>query len=509
MAIPYYLHIGKASDLKDKKERFLYRSFEMLPGILSWGSLITLTILAWQTPVLAAVFIICFDIYWLLRTVYFSLHLKAGYARMQIHTKIDWLAKVKKIPHWRQIYHLVVLPMYKEPLQVLQESFKSFLKNDFPKDRLIVVLAVEERAGQYAKDVAKTIEKEFGHSFFKFKIVFHPANIQGELPGKGSNETYALKKVKEEIIDPLGIPYQNIIVSSLDADTVLFPKYFSCLTYHYLKVADPAQTSFQPIPLYINNIWQASFFSRLFSFSSTFWHTMNQERPDRLITFSSHAMSFKALVEVGFKQTNIISEDSRIFWQCFLYYKGNYKTCPLYYPVSMDAVVAKGFFKTALHLYRQQRRWAWGMENIPYILFGFLKIKGIPLKKKIAFISELIEGHWSWATAPLIIFFFGWLPLLIGGPEFNQTLISYNLPQLTSKILTVSMIGIVASIYFSLNLLPPLKPPYGKGRYLAFALQWFLLPLVIIFFSALPALEAQTRWLFARYIDFWFTEKMR
>jgi len=505
----YYLHIGRASDIKDKKERMIYRFFEMLPGILSWGSLLGLIILAWLAPLAAAIFIIGFDIYWLLKVIYFSLHLKSSYDRLKIYSQVDWFSKVQELPKWRDLYHLVVFPMHKEPLEVVRESFKALFKNDYPKDRLIVVLAAEDKAGQPAKNVVRDIEKEFGQSFFKFKVVFHPADIPGEIAGKGSNETYAIKKVKEEIIDPLGIPYQNIIVSSLDADTVLFPKYFSCLSYHYHPDPNPTRTSFQPVPLYINNIWQAKFFSRLFSFTSTFWHAMNQERPDRLITFSSHAMSFKALVDVGFKQTNVISEDSRIFWQCFLYYQGNYKTAPLYYPVSMDAVVAPGFFKTAKHLYRQQKRWAWGMENIPYILFGFLKTRAIPFKKKLGFILELLEGHWSWATAPLIIFFLGWLPLLLGGQEFNQTLLSYNLPQLTSRIMTAAMVGVVASIYFSLNLLPPLPPPYGKGKYIAFALQWFLLPLIMIFFSALPALEAQTRWLLGKRLNFWFTEKMR
>jgi len=31
----------------------------------------------------------------------------------------------------------------------------------------------------------------------------------------------------------------------------------------------------------------------------------------------------------------------------------------------------------------------------------------------------------------------------------------------------------------------------------------------MIFFSALPALEAQTRWLFGKYLGFWPTEKAR
>jgi cellulose synthase/poly-beta-1,6-N-acetylglucosamine synthase-like glycosyltransferase len=236
---------------------------------------------------------------------------------------------------------------------------------------------------------------------------------------------------------------------------------------------------------------------------------MNQERPEKLITFSSHALSFKALVEVGFKQPNVISDDSRLFWQCFLKYDGDYKVQPIFYPISMDANVAKTFWKTLLNIYKQQRRWAYGVGDIAYFLFGFLKNKKIPLKKKIILAFELIEGHWSWATASLMIFLLGWLPLILGGPQFSQTLISYNLPRLTSLILTIAMLGLVFSAYLSILLLPPKPPEYGRYKYLLFIFAWFLLPIMMIFFTALPALDAQTRWLLGKYLGFWPTEKIR
>jgi len=40
-------------------------------------------------------------------------------------------------------------------------------------------------------------------------------------------------------------------------------------------------------------------------------------------------------------------------------------------------------------------------------------------------------------------------------------------------------------------------------------LEWVLLPAIMIFFTALPSLEAQTRWLWGRYLGFWHTPKMR
>jgi cellulose synthase/poly-beta-1,6-N-acetylglucosamine synthase-like glycosyltransferase len=511
MGSDYYQKIAKASDLKSSKDRALFRFFEILPGALSWGTLFLVIILSWKAPVFVAIFIIVFVVYWFVRTIYLSFHLRAGYQKMRKNEKTDWLAKLNNLQPstWRDIYHLILLPIYKEPLEIVRETVSALERSDFPKERMIVVLSFEERAKEETKKIAEEIEKEFGGKFFKFLVTWHPQNLPGEIPGHGSNDTWAAKKAKELIIDPLKIPYEKVIVSSFDADTVVFPKYFSCLTYHYLTAEKPTRTSFQPIPLYINNIWQAPVFSRIFAFSSTFWHTMNQERPEKLITFSSHSMSFKALVEVGFKQTNVVSDDSRIFWQCFLNYNGDYRVQPLFYPVSMDAMCGKNFWKTAINIYKQQRRWAYGVGEIPYFLFGFLKNKKIPKKKKISLGFELIEGHWSWATASFLIFLLGWLPLILGGPEFSQTLLSYNLPKITSRILTLAMIGLVGSCYFSLLLLPPKPPDYGKYKYLIFALGWLLLPIMMIFFSALPALDAQTRWMLGKYMGFWPSEKIR
>ncbi len=513
LAIPkphqYWLNISRSRDLTDIRERILYRFFEILPGFLSWGTFLILFVMSWLKPVWVAVFIILFVIYWFLRTAYFSFHLRSGYFKMRQHEQIDWMNKVKSIANWRDIYHLVVFPMHKEPLELVRSTFYALLNSDYPKDRMIVVLACEEKVRDEVVLTAETIEREFGDKFYKFMTTWHPANIPGEIAGKGANESWAARAAKEKIIDINGIGYDNIIFSSFDVDTAVFPKYFSCLAHYYLTLPGAARASFQPIPLFINNIWSAPSFSRMFSFSSTFWQIMNQERPEKIITFSSHSMSFRALVDVGFKQTNIVSDDSRIFWQCFLFYDGDYRAYPVYYPVAMDANVARSFLQTLKNLYLQQRRWAYGVADIPYFLFGSVKNKRIPFGQKLALTFELIEGHWSWATAPIMIFFLGWLPLLLGGDAFSHTLLGYNLPRTVSIVLTLAMLGLISSAHLAMHMLPPKPPQYHRLKYIFLFLEWLLFPLIMIFFTAIPAIDAQTRLMLGRYMGFWPTPKTR
>jgi len=509
-----YIKIGNAQDLKGKEGYRLYRFFEILPGLLSWGTLISVVFLSWASPVFIAFFIIAFDIYWLLKTIFLSMHLRSSFAIIQKIIRQDWLVALGEkesdfdLP-WKDIYHLVIFPMYKESYEVVAGTFESLLETNYPKEKMIVVLAPEERAGAGAQAVAEKIEKRFGGKFFKFVIITHPDNLVGELAGKGSNETWAAKVIKESVIDKLEIAYERIVVSVFDVDTMVYAEYFGRLSYVFLETPDRLHCSFQPVPIFNNNIWDAPSFSRVSAQSGTFWHMMQQERPERLATFSSHAMSFKALVEMDWWSVKNVSEDSRIFWQALLFYDAKYRVIPLYYPVSMDAALAENWFKTAVNVYKQQRRWGWGVENVPYVLFGFWHNKKINFKTKLFWAFNHMEGFWSWGTNALIIFLLGWMPLYLGGQEFNLTLLSYNLPQITRIIMTLAMVGLVSSAIYGAMILPPRPNNHQPYKYLFMVLQWVLMPVNIIIFGSIPGLEAQTRLMLGKYMGFWVTPKVR
>jgi len=520
-----YLKIGFARDLKNSKDRRLFRLLEILPGALSWATILIVIIFSWQKPIWVAFFIITFDIYWLLKTLFLSFHQQSSFKKMKENLGINWIERLNKLKKikpskrnlipklvhkdWLDIYHLIILPMYKESIEVVRPTLQALVSSKYPSNKFIVILAIEERAGELAQEIAKEIQREFSDNFFRFLITTHPKDISGELAGKGANETWAGRKAKKEIIDIIGIPYENIIVSSFDIDTQVYPYYFACLTYHYLTCKDPMHSSFQPIPIYNNNIWDSPAISRVVAMGATFWNLIQQERAERMSTFSSHSMSFKAVVEMDFWPVKNVSEDSRIFWKSLLFYDGNYYTVPLYYPVSMDANLADNFFQTIINVFKQQTRWSWGVENVPYFTWGCIQNKAIKLRKKIYHLFNHWEAFWSWATNSLLIFLLGWLPILIGKGEFNETVLSYNLPRLTRLLMTLAMFGLVGSAFYALRLLPPRPEKYKNRKYIWMILQWALVPIVMIVFGAIPAFISQTRLMIGKYMGFWVTEKKR
>src|SRR3989344_2510160 len=503
-----YLRVSRAGDIADKKERTIYRLLEILPGFLSWTTLGLVFLFSWLLPFWVAIFIIAFDIYWFLKTIYLSLHMRSAFKKMRHNLSINWLEALERMK-WRDIYHLVLLPMYKESTEVVRETFLSLSKANYPLGKLIVVLSVEEAGGEEALNTAKEIEKEFGDKFFKFLITVHPAGMAGEMAGKGSNDTWAIKEAKNKIIDELKISYENIIVSVFDVDTVIHPEFFGRLTHSYLTAEKPLRSSFQPIPLFTNNIWHAPAFARIFAFSTSFWQMIQQSRPERLITFSSQSIGFKPVVDIGFWQTNVVSEDSRIFWQCLLHFNGDWQTVPLFFPVYMDANVADSFFQTMKNQYKQIRRWAYGVENNAYFLFGFLKNKKISKNIKWHLGFHMVEGAHSLATNALIIFLLGWLPTVVGRGRFSESMLSYNLPNITRWIMTLAMVGLVFTAILAIRLLPSRPPHYGRFKHAMMILQWAFFPMNMIFFGSIPALDAQTRLMLGKYMGFWHTPKAR
>jgi hypothetical protein len=538
------------------RDALLQRTFEIIPGLLLWSTFLGLLIFSFVRPIAVAIFIIAYDLYWLIRVSYFSVFMLLAYRRVRLEWGTDWRRRCEKISgevpvyrreveeevaraeregapkrrlrslrlhlqeierveaekidvlDWKSIRHLVIFPTYREGIEILRASLNALLKADYPSERMIVVLAFEEREGISAYRKAKRLRQEFGSSFGALLTTFHPDGLPGEARVKGANMAWAARQIRQ-YFDREGISYDRVILSAFDADTCVDRPYFGCLTYNYIIHPQRTRRSYQPLPMYHNNIWDAPSFARVVANSTTFWHMVQSIRPDLLITFSSHAMSFKALVEVGYWPLDVISDDSVIFYSCYLYYEGEYETVPLYVPVSMDANLAESYWRTLINQYKQMRRWAWGIEKFPLMMRGFLIDRAIPLRKKIKHIFRMLEGNYSWASAPFVIPIFGMFPLLVGGREFMRTVLAYNFTSTTRSILSVALIGVFLSVFLCHALLPPRPARYGRWRTVSMTLQWVLVPFSYIFLVGLPAVDAQTRLMLGRYLTFWVTDKKR
>ncbi|MFH1182787.1 MAG: glycosyltransferase family 2 protein [Candidatus Moraniibacteriota bacterium] len=500
---------------RNSREHRIQRIGEILPGGLCWGILLIGILLSFFAPIAAAIFIIFYDLFWLTRVLILSVLTIIAYARLRRNQKIDWLRRCKKLGEkWgltcNKVYHLVVIPYVNEGVEIIEPTIKSILEANYPAKRMIISMSCEKRAGEEAWNNQEILKVKYGKHFAGFLTGIHPDNLPGEMKAKSGNANWALKNalkfLEENKIEPI-----QVVVSNFDCDTRAHEQYFASVTYHYVNNPDRTRCSYQPLPMFNNNIWDTNLVVRIVSLGTSFWHMIESVRHERLVTFSSHSMSLVALLDVGLWQSDIISEDSAIFWQCYCRYDGKYYTIPLFLPVSMDATLADTTWKTMVNQYKQLRRWAYGIESFPRLLRVFTNPESnIPRFSRWSIAFTMLEGRISWGTTSFLLLFMGWLPLMVGGAQFNEMVLAHNLPLITQLLMRLAMVGIICSGILSFFIVPRRPKRYSWWKNLSFGIQSFFIPVVALLMSAPPAMDAMTRLMLGKYFgSFWVSEKKK
>ena len=514
----------------------LQRALEILPGASSWCILIGMLTLGLTRPQIAAAIVIAFNLYWLLRLAHSTVFLVISYLFLRAERSANWQARLadlaaplpdsaprfsrwlqrQQLAEWTRagqppldpdrVHHVVIIPIARESADVFGPGIASLAAQDFPTRRMVVLLAVESRAPESVRREAAELAARHRARFLAIEVALHPDGVPGEARVKGANASFAARRASE-ILQARNIPFECATASCFDADTVVPPHYFSCLTYHFCLTPDRVRASFQPIPVYHNNIWSAPGIARVLEVGSSLFQLIEATNPDKLVTFSSHSMSFQALAEVDYWPVDMISDDSAIFWKAYLHFEGDYRVVPMYTTLSMDVVAERDWLTTLRGLYKQKRRWAWGVENFPLIVRGFLRSRRIPLREKIAHTAKMFEAHVAWATWGFMLTAFNWLPGLVAGREFSNTVMYFTAPRISAMIFNLAGLAFITTIVLSQLLLP--APPSRRPLLLRLrhAAEWLLIPFITLFFGALPALDAQTRLMLGRRMEFWVAGK--
>jgi cellulose synthase/poly-beta-1,6-N-acetylglucosamine synthase-like glycosyltransferase len=516
---------------KDRKGH--YRFFEILPGALSWLLLLMPIILSFINAIAAVIFILAYLLIFFVRSIGYDLRAITGYRTMKRHMRLDWLGLGEDIdegeittkqidrPRWhydnlqrlsdnpslakpRELLHAVFVATVNESREVLEPTIQAVLDSDYDSKRMILVLAYEARAGQEAEDRVLELLNLYKDRFYHAMAVKHPANLPGEIIGKGGNITYAgrelQKYLEKEQVDPA-----KVIVTTLDADNRPHKRYFSALSYLYCVVPNPLRASFQPLPMFTNNIWDVPTLMRIIATGNNLFYIVQTQRPHLQRNFSAHAQSMRALIDMDFWSVRTIVEDGHHFWRSYFRYDGDYRVYPLSIPIYQDAVLAETYWKTIRAQFVQLRRWTYGASDIAFIADkGFFHKNRAPKLDVVAKFLRTLEGHVSWATNTILVLGAAFIP-----PLFHpQSYAANELPLIVSRVQRIGLIGLIATIYVCLVTLPPRPIRYKRHRSVMMLLQWVLLPVTSIAFGSLAAFNSQTRLMFKRYLSkFDVTEK--
>jgi archaellum component FlaF (FlaF/FlaG flagellin family) len=518
------------------KRTLKYRLFEMLPATISYGAFVLLIVLSLFSPLLAAIYLMLIIITMLVKSIGIVYHTIKGHNRLIRSQKTDWAQRVQdfedpitsyeahKNSHSRaygmrqhidnlrlaaadptafpkpsDIYQLIIVAAYNESYEVIKPTFQSLVDSTYDKQKMVVVLAYEERGGDDIEKTAIRLQKEFGKKFYEVIIVKHPRDMPDEVVGKGGNITFA-GKFMQQWFKEKGIAYKNIMVTTLDSDNRPHTSYFDYTTYEYITNEDRKHLAYQPIALFVNNIWDVPAPMRVVATGNTFWNIISAMRPHSMRNFASHSQPMEALVEMGFWSTRTIVEDGHQFWRSYFYFNGKYAVQPMYIPIYQDAVLDVTYRKTLKAQFIQLRRWMYGASDIAYIgSHLFSSKRNVPFFGGLVWFFIALDGYVTAASVSIIVAVGGWVPLLINAQAYRDV-VAHQLPDVISAIQQIALIGVIVMVYQAFKLLPPRPERYRRHRTVGMVLQWVLMPLTAIAYLSAAALYSQGRLFLGKYL---------
>ncbi len=488
-----------------KHEQKITRTLELLPGLISWSLIIFPFVGSFFIPVWVAFFVLLYNIYWLYRSTVISIGAFYAHHKLKKAEKTDWLKMAKSLPNFEETHHIAIIVTAKEPTYILKRTIKKLTEQTYPLSRLTVVVAAEGRFPEAAKK-AQNLKNDFEGVFGNFFVTVHP-NIPGEVKGKSANMAWASKIAKKETIDKRGYDINWVTITPIDVDSQLHPKYFSYITYKFLQDKKRHRKFFQGAVLFYNNVWEIPAPVRVVSTFNTVNQLSQLARKDRLINYSTYTTSLKMIDRIGYWDTDVIPEDWRIFFKSFFKLKGEVEVEPIFLPIHQDAAQAETTWQTFINLYEQVKRWAWGVSDDPYVIIRYFTAPDVSFWDKTIRTFKMLMDHILWPVHWFVITLGMNIPLLLN-PKFSQTILGFRIAKLSSIIMTTCFIFLAIIMYIDFKQRPERPENISRIRTWLMPLEFVLMPLVGFFFATLPALEAHTRLMLGKYMEYRVTEKV-
>jgi len=309
------------------------------------------------------------------------------------------------------------------------------------------------------------------------------------------------------LVDKVGIPIQYVTITSEDSDALLDKQYFAALTYQFLDSPARYERIWQAGIMFYNNIWRVPAPVRVLASTFSVFQLYVLMRPDNLINFSTYSISLKLIDSIGYWDTDVIPEDYRMFFKTYFSTQGKVSVDPIFLPIMADAAESDGFWSTMVNQYEQIKRWAWGVSDDSYVIKQWLTVPNMPFWGKTMRVLHVLESHFLWPVNWFAITLGALIPSLVN-PAFSQTVMGKTLPQTSSAILTITLFSLLVIFLIDAANRPPRPHQVSWLKKLLQPIEFILTPVVGFFFSALPGLDAHTRLMLGRYIEYRVTEKV-
>jgi hypothetical protein len=349
---------------------------------------------------------IIFQIWWLslMLWVCYWANSAIGVCRAKFNVALDVLVNTKyrhasSPPGYLlpPIVHWVIIPNYREDVNVLRATLTSLAVQSIGAKRIGVVLACEAAESNFMEKVSP-LAAEFGE-FGKFVIAVHRLR-QEEVAGKSANTSNAFKLLCASIyrnVDELRLrsvvnthkendaaywcesedqravendlyraSYDNGIVTVMDADSVLHPFHLWEIeqSYYHGHFEHRRQTIWQAPIANTLNLYSVPACTRLMSIAVSLHELASQVHPTcQKVPFSTYSLSFQLALKMGGWAVDVLAEDWHAYERAFFAEHGNCRIVPLHFPVLCYSVEATdGGWWASMHArFVQAKRHSWGV----------------------------------------------------------------------------------------------------------------------------------------------------
>ena len=481
------------------------RALEIATGSVAWVLISSPIWAAFLAPDKLGYFLLLFNSYWLYKSATTAVCAGIGYRRLGEAQATDWLGLCQRLDGWKRFHHLVIIPTYGEPTEVLETSLSYLAQQDYPAENISVVLAFEARDSDARARSTMLLRRHEG-TFAGMWSSFHH-DRPGEVRGKSSNLASASRWAKERLVDEQGINLEHVLVTICDADSRLHSRYLSALTHQFITDSDGRRRIFQPALMFYANFWRIPPVVRIMAGLQSVWQLSRLVTPYKLVTQSTYSLALSTCHTVGYWDHDVIPEDSRMFFKVLFALGDGVRVKPIFLPVFADAAEGPNWYRTLISHYRQMRRWAWGVSDVPYLLWRLMRQTEIPLWPRLSRVALYTEEHISWPSHWFLLTLGAHAPALLA-PAFTLSPLGQSLSTLAQVALTLCLPFLAVMIWIDSRLRPPRLESSPWWRDALSVASWIMLPFAGLILTAIPALDAHTRLIFGQYLQYQVTEKV-
>lgn len=527
---PYPSEVGRSiwggAPLPPIPERVL----DGIPGFIAWLVLLLSIASAVAFPLtlmLTAAFV---ALYSALRFLSAGIANTMGNRKINTWEAIDWYQKYLEIEDevgvaWDEVQHLVIIPNYKESLEVLSRTLNHLRQQRNAKSQISIVLAMEGgEPNSYRK--ALFLQRHFAAHFRNVYYTVHPRGLIGEMQCKSANLSWAVKWYFDKVVEPENLDIDNIVVTTMDADTRWHPKHFAALTYLFAASKDRHRTFWQAPIRYHGNIWQVNPLMRIINTYATAFEMAYLAAPWWMaMPMSSYSLSLKLLEQSGNWDTDVIADEWHMLIKAYFATGGKVSLQHIFLPFLADSTTGSNIFRSVKNRYTQTLRHAWGSKEVGYMLAKLIENPHVVSFNSLKLLFRIAHD--------ILLAGAGWIILTVGSqlpvlfhPEIAPVQLdtffaasdklSYAIDGLSRShpawiLLAISGITmIVLVIVFQIQdyrIRPPRDRPYTFVESLQELLSIPFMLVLTLLVVALPTLVAQTRLLLGIPLQFIVTDK--